>query len=703
MKTIFSLVYKWGDILKVNNKRTSIAVISFSLILILFFLPMLSINFDLGLMSQAGKTKSLIDDYTHKAQNKFSIIFSEKNHSPLTPTNICKIKNITNQLKHLLPGLQVYSPFNLTVPYDEKGKLLFRPLLDINYYDIPQTISFQDFSNYNSYRLYTNINNSDLKIDLALSDNSLSSTQTTKKFNIIRNFISETDLNKNFEIYYSGGPVNLSYIQQILASDLKVNIIFILIFIGLFYLFFKSIRLAGVYLATMLFPMAILIPLYYFFNLSLNPLSGCVFIILAISCIEDFIFLICHKDESQEFNFKKFIEPSFYTSLTTFIGFASLATSEVRDIVGFGLLCALGAMLEWLSVFVFAPSFILFFRAQSINPNSLGLRVLTTISSFRFKSNLIFISFILFGLGIFYGQKMHVDEDLDTLFFKDHQYFKVKKYMAQTGRYEKKLYVMSTDTSLNALKNNLKDENLVESTELYDDYKTDLSKNLTPEVSRFFKDELDDTGLYKLFHIDQFSVAIISLKNSKLSDINYISSKIKKLCPPENCTLFGKNADFAKYSKAIIETLYKSFALSFVLNGIILFALCLYKKQKQFFWVIYTSFWGPVTMFLCLYLLQIPLNFITCIFVSIMLGLTGDNAIQYLFHDSELKEASVEKIGVASLVTATFSIFGSLILGLSGFRFTALLGPIFALGFIINIFGDLFLLKTAVRSPKSNF
>ena len=107
-------------------------------------------------------------------------------------------------------------------------------------------------------------------------------------------------------------------------------------------------------------------------------------------------------------------------------------------------------------------------------------------------------------------------------------------------------------------------------------------------------------------------------------------------------------------------------------------------------------------MFFALYLLNIPLNFITCIFVSIMLGLTGDNAIQYLFHDSELKEKSVENIGRASLVTAAFSIAGSLVLSLSGFRFTAFLGPVFALGFIINVFGDLFLLKTGIKSPKTN-
>ena len=104
---------------------------------------------------------------------------------------------------------------------------------------------------------------------------------------------------------------------------------------------------------------------------------------------------------------------------------------------------------------------------------------------------------------------------------------------------------------------------------------------------------------------------------------------------------------------------------------------------------------------LVFYLLGIPVNFITCVFVSVLIGLSGDNAIQYLLHHRD-KEFGTDmpEVGKASLQVALWGTLGSLVFVFSGFRFIQMLGMVFALGFILGTFGDYHVLTALLGLRK---
>ncbi len=118
--------------------------------------------------------------------------------------------------------------------------------------------------------------------------------------------------------------------------------------------------------------------------------------------------------------------------------------------------------------------------------------------------------------------------------------------------------------------------------------------------------------------------------------------------------------------------------------------------------MVITSFWGPITALGIMGALQIPLNIFTSIFATILVGITGDNAIQFLLHSPSpsLKNGLAQK-GKSALAMALLVGLCSLCLTTFTLQPLKKLGLLFFMGFGLSFFGDYFLLKGWLRSSAT--
>jgi predicted RND superfamily exporter protein len=131
-----------------------------------------------------------------------------------------------------------------------------------------------------------------------------------------------------------------------------------------------------------------------------------------------------------------------------------------------------------------------------------------------------------------------------------------------------------------------------------------------------------------------------------------------------------------------------------LLVGSVLFVLLVAARQRGKLPVLLASVWGPAAMMALLWALRVPLSFLTCIFASVLVGMTGDNVIQYLFATrSERIEQGIQRRGGASILVAVSMAVACLVFTGSAFVPSRRLGALLALGFLLGLAGDLWILR----------
>ncbi len=132
---------------------------------------------------------------------------------------------------------------------------------------------------------------------------------------------------------------------------------------------------------------------------------------------------------------------------------------------------------------------------------------------------------------------------------------------------------------------------------------------------------------------------------------------------------------------------------------LILLALSVALGQTRAAWkLVYSSIWSPVVMIGAIAAFQVQVNLITSIFAAVIVGLTGDNAIQYLFAARALGREGTLDSGIRERAGATVQLL--LLLSISSLVFLGAtmmpirtLGVLFSTGFFVTLVGDLWLLK----------
>jgi uncharacterized protein len=655
------------------------------------------------------------------SENSVSLIFTptgpEKNFSV---EEACSIRNWLQKQTLNNPEIaRAMSPFDLRYAKTDPGHLWYPRLITLDCTN-PSPSTSIDLSPIHSSPwagIVSDKNESDLAIEVSFRDTDHKTS--FGKFDPAPIGLILKDLNENFlkthprvRVQLGGRAAFQWHYKEMVKKDAFINLLLLVLILFFFKIFYGTWK-SGAYLVGTIVIAAIIT--YGAMALAGHPidiLSNGLFFMICVSSFEDFLFLSQEhllKPKEPLNNFRNLLAPSFFTSLTTMIGFGSLYLSDIQVIQRFGLWAAFAAFVEWITMFYFLPTLHLMFQKQgswSVLEKAWRPKFVESISQISFGKPFFRASLVLFVFSFLGFFHLNLEDSPRKNFPKSHPNTLAMKYLKESRGWEGSILVLfqRDDEKLNqgildkiSLNKNVA---LVDSPYTTTNY---FTKGTEESVGRLIKQELNFAEILKGYFATTGEVrAVIYLKSFDLSQINSTVQNIKEICPPGVCEPAGEGVVYAEYSDKVSNTLFNSFILSLVLVGLILIGLSWKYPLKVKLGILVSSFWGPVLMIGVLGVFQIPLNLVTSIFASILVGLTGDNAIQYLFaSQGQNLLVGIKKRGLASIHLAILMCLSSLMFTGLTLVPMKLLGGLLFLGFVFCLLGDLNLLQTFILRQDS--
>jgi len=441
----------------------------------------------------------------------------------------------------------------------------------------------------------------------------------------------------------------------------------------------------------------------------IDLLSTGMFLILAVAALEDFLFLSylqLHAGLDGRAAFRRMLLPSLFTSLTTVIGFWSLGTSDLAVVRRLGLWAGVGAGLEWAVTFLVLPAFVARFgawRRWVSAPRAWTPRGLDALVRATWPRGLAFASLVVFALGTYGALHLSHNDSLPRLFDGRHPYRQGFEYLQRERGFEGFVHVI-----LPAADDRARNEAVLAGmaalpsvARVLDPYAVmdsglgatgmvpseieALNPGAMARLRGFFSADGRVRGIVYLRHIDSDS-----LRASLLA--------LRQRAAAAGGDVAGDLVTYSEFHERVPATLYSSLCVCLVLVAAVLVALMALLRVGGAWAVLASSFWGVAVMLTALWATRLPLSFLTCGFASVLVGLTGDNVIQYLFARADGRlDAGVRARAGASIQVSVLMALASLVFLGSAFVPSRRLGLLLAAGFVVTLAGDLWLLKALWR------
>ncbi len=510
---------------------------------------------------------------------------------------------------------------------------------------------------------------------------------------------------QNLNLYWYGSTVfqyfmKLGYDQTALLNLLVVA--FLVVFFKLAHGTFKS---SVIFLLSLSY---VNLCLHVFMSLAGYPvdvLSNSLFLMLTLATIEDYIYLSDVQLVGRHYwknEFRNVLLPGFLTTLTTVIGFGSLALADLGIIKRFGVVSAIGSFAEWVAIFIFLPALIQIFPKLKVwttrgqNPPLSRIKILGFKTPPRWFAT-VSLSFFLIAL---YGSgHLKIDDTPHDLFPKDHPVHSAVNYLRESRSWEASADVLISAPEKEAeVIRALKEHPMVVQIEAPDLYRKHFTENLPASYKAVVDEDITNAPIYSRYVSSDGTVRLILyLNKTDLSAVNGLRSFVSRLCPQGECQLGGSLVSYAEFGSRVPEALMESLLSSMFWVIITMVFLTLARGEKEFFPIVASSLWGPAFLIAMLYLLQVKIYFVTCIFASILVGFAGDNAVHYLFSSKSNLKDGIHDRALPSMYLGICMIIIPLVFLLSHFNPMRSLGILFVVGAAAGIFGDLWILKGLLR------
>lgn len=516
------------------------------------------------------------------------------------------------------------------------------------------------------------------------------------------------DLKSNdYSISAIGPSVFQYYVNEILKKDSALHILTIIFFLLFFRFFFGSWRTGIYYLFTVIATLICLAGFMSALGLPIDILTNSLFLITAIAGTADYIFIcwgmsrgLTLKDSTL-----RYCRAGFFTTLTTAVGFFSLCISDLHTIQRFGLTAAIGALLEWFFTFMALPAFLrvlkfdsefvlkkadasIFKKVQSLNDWTPARWLTIGFSLFVFTGPLLFF-------------QLKFEENPSKNFPQSHH---VKKSLQQFNNamgWQNTVFIQLPSTTADSLVTECLREvaksPAVHSIDNPIEIENYFLKNLEPLRRDSVKWELTEFGLLKNYISRDSIRALAFLKSNSPSDISELHTITKKSCPSETFVV-GQSDVYREASDVLSRTLSESFLVSLIIVIFIIFYLQTRLGNRHYFVLPLSLLGGPLFLISGMAILDISISPFNSMFLAILVGITGDNAIQYLFvNDAGNLDEGVEENGPASILIGFITVISSLFFLFQTLIPMKILGLLFSVGFLINLFGDLWILKGLLK------
>ncbi|MCB0422745.1 MAG: hypothetical protein KDD61_17225 [Bdellovibrionales bacterium] len=402
---------------------------------------------------------------------------------------------------------------------------------------------------------------------------------------------------------------------------------------------------------------------------------------------------------------RKLLLPSFFTSLTTVVGFGSLVFADLDIIRRFGLWGAIGAALEWFVLFIIFPAVLQ--GIPKLSHWSHSRRIprffsvaghMTQLQVPRWTSKALLL---VFPLALLSMPSLFISDSPERLLERSHPARQSLDLIEETRGWRSQVSLVFSD-HLEESENRARLEKVklwplvtkVEDPYSIADY---LTNDLSPPMKSYFKGLLgQDLLAHRLGPNGLTARAVLYVKGLDIVDINEMRQRAKKLCPNQECWLAGSLVSYGELGERILATLYKSLGGSLILVSLILFTLAYSLKRKHIFPLILSAMWGPMALLLIFYIFKVPVYYITSMVASILVGLAGDNAIQFLFFSSKSEENynhGLNQLSSISLVVTLATGLACSVFFFGYFDPMKSLGMMLIIGIFLSVFGDIWILK----------
>lgn len=638
--------------------------------------------------------QSLKRDYSF--EDKFTLLINK--NAPLNQNDLCAIYGwLINETENNENIVQTSSLFDLRLPSLNDGKLFYPKVISD---PCRENIDFNLLKRHPLSKMFSAEDFSDTIIHFDIRPSKAQFRHGIYDYQIIKDMLTRAQRTLPYEILPAGSLFFQSSVLDGIYHSNLINIIAIILLLSLYYFFYRSLIFCLFLLTIIVVTNSTLKAGMGLLDHLIDPLSSCIFLMITVAILEDFIlisYMLFKRKLSFDQTMKSLLVPSFLTSLTTAIGFGSLAISENPSIVHFSIWTALGAIFEWIALFLILPSIIKLFpklkrnienqaRPRSYLPNE--------FISFRPKRVLtLIIAIVPFSLFLLHNNANLHYSPFD-MFPSDHSISKFRSHILKTRNTEGEISVLfsNKDTDLSPYIEEFKKHPLVSSVFSENDILNEVRSEYDPALYTLIRDDFRRTSTGQFFTSNYSKRIIISVKSYDSKNVPMIVHDLKKICR-DHCTLTSEIITSSDYANEVLKTLTDSFFGGFSAILILIGFVIWMTLKRNYIPILISTIWASLSLLLIVIVFQIKINFVTCVALSVLIGAAGDNAIQFLLFNKGSLSKTVGEIGEASLEHFILMILLSSSLIFSYFATPRDLSILLIIGVCLMFIGDIWVLN----------
>ena len=294
------------------------------------------------------------------------ISFKPADANAFTQIEISKIRRwIGNQDYANSKLLNIGSPFDIRLPSISSNEIGYYRLLNKN---LPEELVALKKTPW--LGILTSKNADDLSVDLGFRGETQSQFFGSFDPRPVGEVIKSLKLNfpKAGAFFVAGEAVFQFFCHEGIQRNNELNFYLLGFLLITFRFIFGTWRSGLAFVLTLLVMAITTFGTMSAFNIPIDLISSGLFLILAVAALEDYLFFCSEQLQRQtpwKKAMRKILVPSFFTSLTTILGFGSLAMTNMLIMKRFGIWAAFGSLIEWISCFIVLPALMMklsFFR-----------------------------------------------------------------------------------------------------------------------------------------------------------------------------------------------------------------------------------------------------------------------------------------------------------------------------------------------------
>jgi len=436
-------------------------------------------------------------------------------------------------------------------------------------------------------------------------------------------------------------------------------------------------------------------------GLSVDMLTSGLFLLLAVAAIEDFLFLAWERAGGTAWRtaFRRLLLPGGLTSLTTFIGFASLCTADLAIVRRFGLWGALGAALEWIATFVVLPAALTLrpsFGAWSRPERALPHAWVERVARLRLPRGVAWAALLVLPLAGLAAANLRYADAASAFFAPDHPFRRAAEEIRRTRGWEGAIHVVfPEDASPGEVARAARRlERLPGVAHVLDpaavlDWTTGGEALARYELAG----ELERLPAAGLRGRGGRLRAVVFLSSTDVTTVLGVRDAVLRAYPEGDGFPAGELVAYAEFAEVVPVTLMRSLGTCLAAVALVLWLLYRAVGLGGGGRAVLASALGPAVALCALWASRLPVTFVTAVFASVVVGLTGDNAVQFACAASgrSLRLGLARRAGAAALVSVVMAACALLFLA-SVFAPPRGLGALLAVGLLAALAGDTWVL-----------